>query len=186
MIQVDLPAAFAIGQGFSMLSKNYLKKEPELFTGRLLGPFNFYLTTGFVPGGLFLLAGWPAWEAMYTNQGIENSFNNPIVAAIYVLFVIAMIVFGNAGYLLGHYFYKHKLDYYVKYTFALGLALTVLPFVIRWGCWNWIGTYAEVKAGGGYPFGKAPFFTGWLCIMSYLVITGIIAGLWMLRKSRKM
>jgi len=62
MIQVDLPAAFAVGQVFSMLSKKYLVKETELFTSKLLGPFNFYLTCGFVPGGLFLLVGWPAWE----------------------------------------------------------------------------------------------------------------------------
>ena len=186
MIQVDLPAAFAIGQAFSMLSKNYLKKEPDLFTGKLLGPFNIYLTTCFVPGGLFLLVGWPAWEAMYTTPWVENSYNHPVVAAAWVLFVIAMIAFGNFGYLLGHYFYKRNLDRYVKYTLAAGIALTALPFILRWGCWNWIGTYANVTAGHGYPFGEAPFFTGWLCIMSYLFITGFLAGLWFLLKSKKM
>ncbi len=185
MIQVDLPAAFAIGQTFAMLSKTYLKKENELFTSKLLGPFNFYLTTGFVPGGLFLLAGWPAWEAMFTVQWIENSYNNPIVAAVYPLFVIAMILCGNFGYIFGHYFYKSNLDKYVKYTLFLGVFLTFLPFLLRWGCWSRIGTFAEVKAGGGYLFGEPPFFTGWLCIMGYLIVTGIIAGLWFIKKSKK-
>ena len=185
MIQVDLPAAFAIGQTFSVLSKNYLKKEPDYLTSKLLGPFNLYLTTGFVPGGLFLLVGWPAWEAMFTVPWIENSYNNPVIAAVYVLFVIAMILFGNLGYLLGHYFYRNNLAKYLKYTLSLGLFLTFLPFVVRWGCWSRIGTYAEVKAGGGYPFGDAPFFTGWVCIMGYLFVTGILAGIWFLKKSKK-
>ncbi|MDD5571222.1 MAG: hypothetical protein PHD97_08715 [Bacteroidales bacterium] len=186
MIQVDLPAAFAIGQTFSMLSRNYLKKEPEILTNKLLGPFNIYLTTGFVPGGLFLLAGWPAWEAMYTSPCIENNYNNPVIAAVWVLFVIAMILCGNFGYMLGHYFYKKNLAKYVKYTLSLGVILTFLPFLIRWGCWEKIGTFAEVKAGGGYPFGEEPFFTGWICIMSYLFIAGIIAGVWFLKKSKKL
>ena len=186
MIQVDLPAAFAIGQAFSMLSGSYLKKEPELFTSKLLGPFNFYLATGFVPGGLFLLAGWPAWEAMFTVQWIENSYNNPVVAAVYVIFVIAMILCGNFGYLLGHYFYKKKKDKFVKYTLLAGIVFTFLPFLLRWGSWRKIGTFAEIQAGGGYPFGESPFFGGWLCIMGYLLLTGIIAGIWFLKKSREL
>jgi len=185
MVQVDLPAAFAIGQTFSMLSKTYLKNEPNYMTSKLLGPFNLYLSTGFVPGGLFLLAGWPAWEAMYTVQWVENSYDNPLVAGFYVAFVIAMVICGNLGYLLGHYFYRKKWDQYVKYTLIAGIFLTFLPFIVRWGCWKKIGTFSEVTAGGGYPFGEAPFFSGWLCIMSYLFIVGTVVGLWFLKKSKK-
>ena len=185
MIQVDLPAAFAIGQALAVFSKTYLKKETDLFTNKLQGPLNLYLIIGFVPGGLYLLAGWPAWEAMYTVQWIENAYNTPIIAAVYVLFVIAMVLFGNIGYWLGHYFYKKNLDKYVKLTLILGVALTFLPFIIKWGCWRRIGTFAEIKAGGGYPFGGSPFFEGWLCIMSYLLITLVIAGVWFNRKSKK-
>ena len=86
---------------------------------------------------------------------------------------------------MGHYFYKSNLDKYVKYTLFLGVFLTFLPFLLRWGCWSRIGTFAEVKAGGGYLFGEPPFFTGWLCIMGYLIVTGIIAGLWFIKKSKK-
>ncbi len=67
MVQVDLPAAFAVGHIYALLSKGYLKKEKRLFTNRLLGPLNFFLTCGFVPGGLFLLVGWPAWEVTTSN-----------------------------------------------------------------------------------------------------------------------
>lgn len=186
MIQVDLPAAFTIGQTFALLSKKYLQQEPDLFTSKLLGPFNVYLSCGFAPGGLFLLVGWPAWEGMYSVQWIENSFNNPLIAAFYVLFVIAMILLGNAGYILGHFWYKTKRDVFVIAGIVAGIFLTALPFILNWGCWSQIGTYAEIQTGGGYPFGEPPFFNGWLGIMSYLFITGILSGFWIRGKSRKL
>jgi hypothetical protein len=186
MIQVDLPAAFAIGQTFALLSSPYLKNEPDLITSKLLGPFNLYLSCGFALGGLFLLVGWPAWEAMYTVQWIENAFNNPPVAALYVLFYMGMIVLGNTGFLLGHFFYKKKKDRLVVAGIIIGCILTVLPFLMRWGCWLRVGTYAEVTSGGGYPFGSAPFFIGWLIMMIYLVVAGIGAGIWFIKTGKKL
>lgn len=186
MIQVDLPASFVIGQTFAMLSKTYLKKENDLYTSKLLGPFNMYLSCGFTTVGLFLLVGWPAWEYMYVSQWVENVYNHPLIAAFYILFVIVMILLGNLGYILGHYWYRTKRDKLVAWGLITGLVLTFLPFLINWGCWKRIGTYAEVKAGGGYLFGEAPFFNGWLGIMTYLLLTGVLFGLWFRAKSRKL
>ena len=64
------------------------------------------------------------------------------------------------------------------FLMSVGFALTLLPFVLKWGVWLKIGTFAEVKAGGGYPFMQQPFFYGWLFIMSYMIVTGVVAGLW--------
>jgi hypothetical protein len=186
MIQVDLPASFVIGQAFAMLSKSYLQKENDLFTSKLLGPFNMYLSCGFATGGLFLLVGWPAWEYMYVAPWIENVFDHPLIAAFYILFVIAMIMIGNAGYILGHYWYKTKRDQLVVWGLISGLILTFLPFLLKWGIWNQIGTYAEITAGEGYPFGEAPFFHGWLGIMTFMVLSGVLFGLWFRAKSKKL
>ncbi len=38
MVQVDLPAAFVVGQVCALLSKKYLEKESRKFTNRILGP----------------------------------------------------------------------------------------------------------------------------------------------------
>jgi hypothetical protein len=186
MIQVDLPAAFAIGQTFSLLSKKYLKKESDILTGKLLGPFNLYLSCGFALGGLFLLVGWPAWEGMYTVQWLENTFDNPGVAALYVFFYMGMILLGNAGFMLGHYFYQKNRDNWVIGGIIIGVILTLLPFALRWGCWMRIGTFDAVTAGGGYSFGKPPFFIGWLVMMLYLFGAGIGAGIWFIRAGRKL
>lgn len=186
VIQVDLPAAFAIGQVMGLLSKKYLKREPELFKSKLLGVFNFYLACGFVPGGLFLLVGWPAWEGMYSTAWTENPFDRPLVAGFYVLFMIAMMMLGNVGYILAHYWYKKGKDKWVVFGAVAGVFLTLLPFLVKWGVWWTVGTYGQVQANQGYSFFQPPFFYGWLAIMSYLFITGILTGLWFLKKGKEL
>jgi len=186
MIQVDLPAAFAVGQVMGLLSKNYLKKEPELFKSKLLGAFNFYLACGFVPGGLFLLVGWPAWEGMYATAWTENPFDRPWVAGFYVFFTITMMILGNVGYILAHYWYKKGKDTLVIWGAIIGVLLTGLPFLLKWGVWMNIGTYEQIRGGTGYNFFQPPFFYGWLAIMSYLFITGILTGLWFLKKGKQL
>jgi len=186
MIQVDLPAAFTIGQGFALISGSYLRKETQLFTSRLLGPFNIYLVSGFAVGGMFLLTGWPAWEFMYKYQWIENTFDNPLVAGFYILFLIAMIILGNVGYILGHYFILQGKSRYSWYGLILGLILTFLPFLLDWGIWNRIGSYAQVQQGEGYSFFSPPFFHGWLGIMSYMLVAGVLFGIWFYKMSKKL
>lgn len=178
MIQVDLPAAFTVGHVFALLSKNYLKKEPNMFASRLLGPLNFYLSCGFVPVGLFLLIGWPSWETMYATAWIENPFNRPLAAGFYVLFMVLMILLGNIGFILAHHWYRKGKDRLVIYGSITAAILAFLPFLLRWGIWWKIGAYAQVKSGEGYSFWEPPFILGWVFIMSYLVIVTVITGLW--------
>lgn len=186
MIQVDLPMAFVIGQTFSMLSKPYLRKEQDIYTSKLLGPFNLYLSTCFATGGLFLLVGWPAWEFMYKAQWIENVYNNPFIAAFYIAFVIAMILLGNVGYILGHYWYKKGKDTYVVIGLILGVLLTFLPFILNWGVWEHIGTHDEITMGKGYPIFSGEFFKGWIGIICFMLITGLLTGTWFNITSKKL
>ncbi|MGE5328684.1 MAG: hypothetical protein ACM3KR_04155 [Deltaproteobacteria bacterium] len=184
MIQVDLPAAFAVGQIFAFLSQNYLKKTPEKFTNKLLGPFNFYMSCGFVPAGLYLLVGWPSWEAMYTTDWLEKTFNQPWAAGFYVLFVIAIILLGNLGFILAHHWYNKGKDRLVVIGSAAGVMLAVLPFLLRWGVWWKIGTYAQIQANQGYSFWENPFFGGWLFIMCYMTIVTIFTGAWFKKRGK--
>lgn len=184
MIQVDLPAAFAVGQFFAFLSKNYLKKTPEKFTNKLLGPFNFYMSCGFVPAGLYLLVGWPSWEAMYTTDWVEKTFNNPLVAGFYVLFVITMILLGNSGFILAHHWYLKGKDKLVAYGSAAGLVLALLPFLLRWGVWWKIGTYAQIQANQGCSFWETPFFGGWVIIMGYMAAATVVMSMWLKKNTQ--
>lgn len=185
MVQVDLPAAFAVGQVFALLAKKYLKNEPSIFTNKLLGPLNFYLCCCFSTVGMFLLVGWPAWEVMYVSGWVENPFDRPLVAGFYVVFLIAMMLLGNFGFMLGHYWYKKGKDKLVVIWAIIGVILTALPFILKWGVWWNIGTKSQIEAGTGYSFFKPPFFYGWLVIISYLVIGTVLTGLWFKKQGSK-
>jgi len=177
MVQVDLPAAFAVGQVYALLSRRYLAKDGRLFSNRLLGPFNVFLSCVYAPVGMFLLIGWPAWEVMYVCPWPERPFDRPWVAGFYVLFAIVMVLLGNVGFVLAHHWIRKGRLVLVKIGAAVGVGLTVLPFLIEWGVWSRVGTYREVvEEGGGYPFGEAPFFSGWLVVISYLIVGTLVTG----------
>jgi len=181
MVQVDLPAAFAVGQIYALLSKEHLKKDERKFTNRLLGPFNFYMSTMFAPVGMFLLIGWPTWEIMYRGGWAENPYNRPWVAGFYVAFALVMILLGNVGFILAHHWYLKGRDRWVVVGAVLGVAVTLLPFLLRWGVWMKVGTFEEVQAGGGYSFWEPPFFYGWAVIMTYMVVATVGMGLFFKR-----
>lgn len=184
MVQVDLPAAFATGQLFALLSKNYLEKEPEILTSRLLGPFNFYMTCCFSPAGLFLLIGWPSWEVMYLTDWVERPFDRPLVAGFYVIFLMLILVLGNLGFTLGHRWIRLGRHRWVLWGAILGGLATVAPFLLRWGVWWTIGTHQDFLDGSGYSFWSPPFFWGWLVVMSYLAVSSVITGLWFLKQGK--
>lgn len=184
MVQVDLPAAFTVGQVFAALSQTYLRREPRLFGHRLLGPLNFFLACFFAPVGMFLMIGWPAWEVMYTTSWVEQPFDRPWVAAFYVVFGVIMVVLGNAGYILAHHWYRTGRALWVRVAIAVGAVATVSPFLLRWGTWTRIGSFAEVQAGGGYSFWRSPFFPGWLAFMSMMAVSTVVMGILMHRLSK--
>ncbi len=174
MVQVDLPAAFALGQIFAFISKSALKKENNIWTNKLSGPVALYMSIGFSPVGLFFLTGWPSWELMYTTVWMENPFNRPMVAIAYIGFLVIMVLLGMSGFILGHWFYKKGKDVLVKIGMIVGLFLTFLPFLVRWGVWWKIGTYDQIQQGTGYSFFEPPFVFSWLFIMIYMVISTTI------------
>lgn len=184
MIQVDLPVAFAIGQAYAFLSRNYLRKTREIFTNQLLGPLNFYLSCGYVPTGLYFLIAWPSWETFYLTGLLENPFNRPLSAGFYVLFMLLMVILGNAGFMMAHHCYFRKKDRLAGALFIITLLLTFLPFLLRWGVWLKIGNYAQFKTGAGYPMAEPPFLYGMIGNMSYFFITSVIAGLWFRKKGK--
>ncbi len=144
---------------------------------------NVYLSCGFVPGGLYLISAYPAWEAMYKTGWLDTPFDNPPVAYFTVFFVMLMVLLGNAGYLVGHWCYRHGREKIVPWTIAAAVFLTLLPFLLNWGVWMRVGTYEAVMGGGGYSFWEAPFFYGWAIIMSWLSVTTVAAGVWFKKRA---
>lgn len=185
MVQVDLPAAFAVGQVYALLAKKYLKSEPNLFLNKMTGVLNLYLSCGFSIAGMYLLIGWPSWEVMYTSAWVEDPFNRPAVAIFYILFLMAMVLLGNIGFILGHYWYRKGKDRLVVLGSVIGIILTFLPFLLKWGVWWTIGTHAEFGSGGGASFWQPPFFYGWLLVMGYFAVITVLVGIWFKKKGNE-
>ena len=186
MVQVDLPGAFAAGQIFALLSREYLKQEDSRFTHRLAGPVMSYFSLMFAPVGLFLLICWPAWECMYWWEWVERPATNPMVSFFYIGFYLAMIVIGGASYAYAHRLYRRGKDRSVTVLAVAGVIATLLPFVIWPFTWYHVGTYAgyhSVPRSTTPLFSTPAFFTSWLVVMSYFVITSIGFGLWIKRFS---
>ncbi len=186
MVQVDLPGAFAVGQIFALLSKDYLRREENKYANRLLGPLNFYLACGYAPVGMFLLIGWPAWEVMYVSGWVEDPYNRPWAAGFYIAFLLAMILIGNFGFILGHHWLRAGRERWVVAGSVIGVFLTLLPFALRWGVWWRVGTYAEIQAGQGYSFWAQPFVGGWAVVMGYLVLTTVGMGIWLKKRGGRL
>jgi hypothetical protein len=83
---------------------------------------------------------------MYVSGWVENPFDRPLVAGFYVLFLIAMMLLGNFGFMLAHSWYKKGKDKLVVIWAIIGGILTVLPFILKWGVWWHIGTQSQIEA----------------------------------------
>ncbi len=187
MVQVDLPAAFAIGVTYALFSKNYLKQEKSLLTSKALGALNFFISCGFVPGGMYLMVGFPAWEVMYKTGWVDNAYNNPPVAIFTVMFAVAMIILGNIGYILSHWCYQKGKDSIVPKMMWIGYFFALLPYLVDWGVWWKVGTYQEVVVEkAGYSFFENPFFYGLLLCFGWMASWLIAGGFWFKRTANKL
>lgn len=189
MVQVDIPAAFAVGQILAILSKRYLKKENLKFFHKLMGPLNWYYTFIFAPVGMFLLVGWPGWECMYWWKWVERPMFNPFIALFYVLFYMSMVAIGNFSYILAHHLYLKGKEKIVNILTVIGLIGTVLPFILWPFTWFHVGTYDQYHAVPRQTtsmFKTPSFFYPWLFIMGFFVIGTLGFCFWLKKKADRM
>ena len=85
-----------------------------------------------------------------------------------MLFLISMVMLGNLGFILGHYWIRKGKDLFLNIGIAVSAVLTGLPYLIYWGVYWRIGTYAEIQKGGGYSFFAPPFIVSLVVLFTYL------------------
>jgi hypothetical protein len=188
MVQVDLPGAFAAGQIYALLSKDYLRWKKSRFTHRLGGPVTAYFSLVFAPVGLFLLICWPAWESMYWWQWVERPAMDPWVSFFYIGFYFSMVLIGLASYALSHALFRAGKDRLVEVLAVAGAVAAFLPFFLWPGTWYHVGDYAAFHATPqrtGTMFDTPAFFYSWFAVMSYFLLVSIGFGFWLRRFCRK-
>lgn len=175
MVQVDIPAAFAMGQVLAMVGRKSLKMGHQSTYDRFLLWTNWYMSLILGPTGLFLLVGWPAWETMYQWSWVENSQFHGMVALFYIVFLIVMVVLGNAGFIMSCRLLRSNRDGLAWTILALSIVSTLAPFLIDIKAPLYIGTYQTYHAGTAPLVFGTSFMISWFWIMLFWV-TGSIAA----------
>jgi hypothetical protein len=174
MVQVDIPAAFAMGQLLAMVGRKSLKTGQPSVRDRFLVLTNWYTSLILGTTGLFLLVGWPGWETMYQWSWVENPQFKPMVALFYIVFLVLMVILGNAGFLMSYRLIRSNREALAKTILALSVIGTFAPFLIDIKAPFYIGTYQQYHAGQASLIFNSPFICSWFGIMLFWVIGSIV------------
>lgn len=176
MVQIDIPAAFIASQLFLDLGRRIIKKEggsekyPAVYYKFL---FRSVFFAGFViaPAGIYLLAGWPGWEQMYWTERVEKPIFNIFNAALYPLFIMAIVFGAYLGHVIGYRWLVTGKEKYLRPTYILVLAAVAILVIFNYPAFTLVGTYQQ------YHFNRSAmepiwrnsvgFMGGWLIVMAY-------------------
>lgn len=182
MVQIDIPAAFIASQFFLDIGRKLIKKEASESNGRL--PVIYYkflfrsiFFAGFViaPAGIYLLAGWPGWEQLYWTERVEKPIFSLFNAMLYPLFIMAIVLCGYIGHVIGYHWLVTGKEKYLRRTYISLLIAVFILVLSQYPAFLLVGTYQQ------YHFGRESmkmawsnphsFSIGWLIVMIYFGIS---------------
>jgi len=186
MVQLDIPAAFAVSQLFVDIIRKRIKKEAKesgvkkpLIYYRYLFYSVFFAAMVIVPAGLYLLAGWPGWEQIYWSRLFEELIHtgwfNPIFPT---LFVVGIVLAAYLGFRLAYHWVVSGKERYLRPTYISVLVIAALVVAFCYPSFLLVGTYDQYHNLSGQtresmarvwenPFG---FGIGWTGVMVYFTI----------------
>ncbi len=173
-VQIDIPAAFAMGQLMAVVGRKSLKTGEPSIRNRFLLWTNWYMSLILCPAGFFLLVGWPAWETMYQWAWIENPQFHSLVALFYILFLMVIVILGNVGFLMSYWLIRHNKDTLAKVIVALSLLSVVAPLLIDIKAPFFIGTYQQYHTGKASLIFGSSFFFSFFAIMLFWAIGSVV------------
>jgi len=201
MVQLDIPAAFAVSMLFVDLGRNVLKREAENSPGekpkayyQFLFRSIFFAAFVICPAGLYLLAGWPGWEQLYWGKRVEELilqgwFN----ALLPTFFIMSIVLAGYIGHILGYRLITTGKEKYLRPIYLGVLVLSAIPVLLSYPAFLLVGTYDQYHNLNGqmreamvYVW-KNPydFSIGWLGVMIYFTAALVYSILKIRRKAKE-
>ena len=182
MVQIDIPAAFIASQLFLDLGRNMIKKKatkdhgdhPAIYYKFL---FRSVFFAGFViaPAGIYLLTGWPGWEQLYWTERVEKPIFHLFNAMIYPLFIMAIVLGGYLGHIIGYRWLVTGKEKYLRPTYVSLLIAVSILVLLNYPAFTLVGTYQEYhfnREGMASAWNNPHnFSTGWLIVMIYFSIS---------------
>ena len=185
MVQLDIPAAFAVSMFFVDMGRSALKQEAELTPDRpskayyrFLFRSLFFAAFVVCPSGLYLLCGWPGWEQLYWSQRFENLILQGWQNALFPAFFIMGIVLASyLGYIVGYRLLIAGKEKYIRPIYLGVLGVSCIPVLLSYPAFLLVGTYDQyhnlntqtrdaMKAVWNNPY---DFGVAWLGVMVYFV-----------------
>ncbi|MEW6103631.1 MAG: hypothetical protein AB1630_07465 [bacterium] len=187
MVQLDIPAAFAVSQFFVDLARKKIKREAEKEGNKKPAIYYQYLFYSLffaaiviVPAGLYLLAGWPGWEQIYWSKRFENLIHtglfNPLLPTLFVLFIV---LGGYLGFVLAYHWVVTGKERFLRPTYIGVLLISALIVIICYPSFFLVGTYDQYHNLNGQTRASMakvwenPFHFGsaWIGVMVYFTIS---------------
>lgn len=182
MVQIDIPAAFIASQLFLDVGRRIIKEEASKGSKRGSAVYYKFLFrslffAGFViaPAGIYLLAGWPGWEQMYWTERVEKPIFNIFNAAIYPLFIMAIVFGAYLGHVIGYRWLTTGKEKYLRPTYILIFVAVAILVLFNYPAFTLVGTYQQ------YHFNRnamepvwsnsVGFMGGWLIVMVYFTVS---------------
>jgi len=195
MVQIDIPAAFIASMFFLDVGRRIIKKEAKEATERYPAVYYrflfrsvFFAGAVIAPAGIYLLAGWPGWEQLYWTERVENvifSLGNALIPA---LFVIAIVLAGYLGHVLGYHWLVTGREKYLRPTYIGVLVAVCILVLFNYPAFTLVGTYQEYhfNRDAMVAVWKNPhnFSIAWIGIMVYFVASFLYL-LFRIRKESK-
>ncbi len=183
MVQIDIPAAFVAGMCFIDVGRERLKKATQAGGGTESAVYYQYLFrsvffAAFViaPAGLYLLAGWPGWEQIYWSRRFEELIHTGWANALLpALFVMAIVLAGYGGHVLGYRWLLGGKERYLRPTYIAVLIVVALIVLACYPSFLLVGTYDQYHNLNGQTRTSMPkvwsnpydFAAAWLGVMIY-------------------
>jgi hypothetical protein len=151
MVQLDIPAAFAVSQLFAYMGRKRIKKEAEesgekkpVIYYRYLFYSVFFSSVVIVPAGLYLVCGWPGWEQIYWSKRFEELIHTGWVNALFpTLFIVGIVLAGYFGFRLAYHWITKGKERYILPTFVGVLVLATVVVAVCYPSFILVGTYDQ-------------------------------------------
>ncbi|MBU1262765.1 hypothetical protein KJ640_07460 [bacterium] len=151
MVQLDIPAAFAVSFLFVDLARQRIKREAEASGGkrpliywRYLFYSVFFSAVVIVPAGLYLICGWPGWEQIYWSKRFEELIHTGWLNPLFpTLFVVGIVLAAYLGFCLAYHWVTTGKERYLKPTYIGVLLLSALVVALCYPSFLLVGTYNQ-------------------------------------------
>jgi hypothetical protein len=193
MVQIDIPAAFIVSQLFLDVGRKTViasagSERNEATYYRFLSRSLLFCGAVIAPAGIYLLSGWPGWEQMYWTGRVEHVIFSWTNALLPALFVVAIVLGGYLGHVIGYRWLITGRGKYLRPTYA-GLLLAVGALVLlNHPAFLLVGTYHEYHfertAMAGVWQNPHNFSVGWVLVMLYFAIALVCFIVWLRRDAR--